>query len=678
MGAAERTAAAQALTRQPRARLTIDWTDPYRDVSIVATASEENYTNYPKQAADNVETVPYKWAHLDGTTPISDSIHPMPGSEVEAASYQVGWWGETESQAGGVFSNPPVLQVQFSERPVYSVRVAGDDEYGEYPVDFTVYVYDSYSNILSTSIITGNTNHSVNIDVTSANIVSATRMSLLISKWSATGRVVKISEFFSSVITTYDGDDITYIGILEESEVSNGSLPIGNISANDCDIKLQNLEDTYFPDNDNSPLKDLIFPNRKITVELGWLLDSGTVEYDTVGTYWSGDWSVSEMGVTASTSARDRMEFLRRSNYVPTGVYTDETVYDLLVRVLDDAVAQQADLTYTIDTELQESRFTVPYAVFKRGTHFETIRLLCEASMAFAYCSRDDVVTIIGPTAALGEGASYYDITPDLYFSRVQPIKTDELANIIEVTTNALAFDNLSTRVYTSSEPRAVTAGEVQSVRVEFSLSDTQRGVAGQTSSLIQPDSDPESVATGVSITSSTYYSWGADFEVTATADTSYNIAVDGRYLRVDGQEVVAVRDEESIAAYGEAVYDKLKKNVFIQSRTLAESIAETLLESYSTPRKDVDVDWCGDLALNVTGDFRLPTYIKGAIDNRAIFKTLKNNITFDGSLRMKSSGRRLRDDIEVTAFYQDTDGALSTAQDTDGATDKRQDTDET
>src|SRR5690606_10179561 len=138
-------------------RVQIDYTDPFLDQSIEAMASEEARTSYPQQTADSVESVPYKWASLDGSWTLDGTWHLMPGPE-DADRYQVGWWGQPLAGAGGAFSAPyPTLVVMHSPRRIHSLKVVGDDARQEWPVDFVIRLYSESNVLLHTEQVTGNT-----------------------------------------------------------------------------------------------------------------------------------------------------------------------------------------------------------------------------------------------------------------------------------------------------------------------------------------------------------------------------------------------------------------------------------------------------------------------------------------------------------------------------------------
>ena len=197
------------------------------------------------------------------------------------------------------------------------------------------------------------------------------------------------------------------MNLLEEREISDGTLPIGNISANELDIELQNVKlvrgaitipNPFSFENAQSYLQGLLKKNRRIEAFLGLVLPGGSVEYVTLGTFWSGDWNASEKGTIASTSARDRMELLRNAEYSKSLIYESINLYDLMEIVLNSAKTDipMSDLVWDIDDELEE--YTVPVAYFPRQDYFKCIKQIVEACMGQAYMSREDVLIVTGPS----------------------------------------------------------------------------------------------------------------------------------------------------------------------------------------------------------------------------------------------------------------------------------------
>ena len=258
----------RADARQIKAKVEISYTDPMIDQSIDVEASENANVSYPTQTADSVSQVPYKWMSLDGSCTLDGSYHLAPIAG-DLNRYQFGWWGAQVAGADGSFVSPyPSLTVMHLPRPVHTLTVTGDGARGEYPRDFTIALYAEDDTLLHTQTITANTDIAWSLNLP-APVLDVAKQVLTITKWSQPSRQAKIVEFFTSVQESYLADDLTFIQLLEEREVSQGSLPVGNISSNEISIGLVNNNKKFDPDNPYSPLNQMLKPNRRIQVWLG-------------------------------------------------------------------------------------------------------------------------------------------------------------------------------------------------------------------------------------------------------------------------------------------------------------------------------------------------------------------------------------------------------------------------
>jgi len=371
-------------------------------------------------AADLIEISPRRWAHLDNTIKLNGTFYPFPGTNLLAASNQVGWWGNIRCNSNGEWiesgstttttvgpSENPKLTIKFASRPIYALNVTGEHIYGEYPVSFIVRIYKLSTDtvpVLTETVTDGVGTGWVRSKVLSGDAVAvkwlkslntvigtAQKMELEVVKWNDGFRVVKIVEFYTAIVETYTDDDILSIELTEENEIADGTLPIGNISSNELDLRLQNVEDRFFVGNTDSPIYTLLKNNRRIKAWIGIEI-SGTTEYVLLGTYFSGDWDTSELGVDVKTSARDRMELLRGSDFEISELYEEITLYDLMVIILEDAKIKIPDLFYTIDIKLDD--YAVKYAWFEKQSYFQCIKEIVGASMGRAYMDRNDVLKI--------------------------------------------------------------------------------------------------------------------------------------------------------------------------------------------------------------------------------------------------------------------------------------------
>lgn len=287
-------AAMKADRRQVLAKAEINYTDPFIDQSIAVAASEQANVSYPAQTADAVQDVLYRWASLDGSWVLDGSYRLAP-TEALLGQYQFGWWGSQLAGADGSFASPyPALTVTHLPRPVHTLKVVGDSARGEYPVDFQIDLYAQDNTLLYSKAVTGNTLVAWTFALATP-VLDVARQVLTITRWSHPGRQAKIVEFFTSIQETYLSGDLVSLRLIEEREASQGSLPVGNITANEITLVLNNESKKFDVDNTQSPLYGVLKPNRRVKVWLSpkesdnlcppfsqWLL-GGTATVDAIG-----------------------------------------------------------------------------------------------------------------------------------------------------------------------------------------------------------------------------------------------------------------------------------------------------------------------------------------------------------------------------------------------------------
>lgn len=605
----------KAEKRQVLAKAEIDYTDPFIDQSITISVNEQASVSYPQQVADAVLTVPKKWVSLDGSCKLDGTYFLAPEPD-KLSQYQMGWWGKQMSDANGNFVLPyPALTVTHFARPIHTLAVAGDSARGEYPVDFQIDLYAADNTLLYSKAVTGNTQINWQF-VLPSPVLDVTKQVLTITKWSHAGRQVKIVEFFTSIQETYLSDDIVSIKLLEEREASQGSLPAGNITANEVTLSLNNESKKFDVDNVYSPLYRLLKPNRKIRLWLGVDIN-GAVEWVPLGTFWSLDWDSPDDVLEATVTARDRMELLRKGTYQSSQVQTNVSLYTLAEQVLQDAGLTGSE--YSIDAALQS--IIVPYAWFDSTTHREALRIIAEAALAVVYADRDGIVRIQGFNSGLGTTA--IEITEDEYFLPLRnPSQQSQVANQVIVTTRPLKPKVVAEEVYRSNNPISVPAGQTITVTINYNQPPVIEAVASL-------DSPPA----GVSIVSATYYGWGAKVSIQNTSGSSASITlvITGKPLTVQNKETAMAQDDASITENGVLRYE-FPENPLVQTLAQAQNIANTLLASAKDPRRDLEMNWRGNPAL-LLGD-RIA--VKGQD-----YYVIRQEIEWAGALSARLTGRK-------------------------------------
>jgi len=626
--------------RQVLAKAVIDYTDPFMDQSVETSANENANASYPAQTADSVETPAKKWASLDGACIPGEGWWPAPGDKSRG---QMGWWGEQLSGTGGVFTSPyPTLTITHLSRPARSLKVVGDDVRGEYPVDFEIKLYASDDTLLHTESVTENTQVKWTKDL-SPQVLDVAKQVLEITKWSHEGRQVKILEFFTSIQEIYETGDLVSLYLLEEREASQGSLPVGNISANEITLSLNNETKKFDVDNDQSPLKNLLKPNRRIQLWLG-IDTEDTPEWVPLGTFWSLDWDAPDDTLEATVTARDRMELLRKGTYQDDQVQQNVSLYTLAEQVLQDAGLYSSE--YSIDTALQS--IIIPYAWFNPVSHREALRLIAEAALAVAYADRDGKIRITteeatsddiegtwflqgAPFTAETTAPDVYGIGPDDYFSPLRtPSKQDEVANEVIVTTQPLRPAMAAEEVYRSNEPITIPASSTKTITACYNQPP-----------VIEAEADLDSPPAGVSISEVTYYGWGAEVTILNTngTDQEATIVITGKPLTVQNKERAMARDDASIIDNGVLRYE-FPDNALVQTLIQAQDIADSLLASVKDPRRDIEINWRGNPALEL-GDI-VSIVTDAEHDRRSVYSIIRQEIKWAGALSARLTGRRI------------------------------------
>ena len=338
-------------------------------------------------------------------------------------------------------------------------------------------------------------------------------------------------------------------------------------------------------------------------------------EYIPLGVFWSGDWKVPEDALYAQTTGRDRLELLLKSTFSTSEVYVNHTLYDLAEHVLIDAGLASAE--YFIDTELQD--ITVPYAYFEPQSHREALRKIAEACLGQVYCDRTGIVRIEGKSYLSG-GASVITLTSADYFKKDNPAKYEEVVNYVTVDTQPL-LPATTEEVYKSNAPVAINNLQVKTQTIFYNKTPCINAVA--------------TITGNATLTSATYYSWGASITVTGTATGTFEISVSADPLEVTNKDRAVAQDAASIAENGKLTYT-FPLNPLVQTLAVAQDIADALLASFKDPRRDIDIDWRGNPAL-LLGDKITITDSLESNDYNVVSQTIE----FDGALRSKLEGRK-------------------------------------
>lgn len=257
----------QADERRIYGRVVIDYTDPFKDEGVhVFSMTGSRYDDFLPQITDGKTLPSAKWASLDGAWELDGSWSIAPAEP----TMQVGWWSDERSGLDGSFEFSPRVALSFAVPQVIDkLTVTGDALRGEWPRNFVIDFRDEDGGLMDFHVAVSD-NENIHWEQEIEEPLPGVRvMELTIFRWSHPGRQAKIVEFYTALQEVYEGDSLISIQLLEEREVSGGSLPIGNISANEIEVKLNNLDRRFSAGNENSPLYGMLRANRRIRAWLG-------------------------------------------------------------------------------------------------------------------------------------------------------------------------------------------------------------------------------------------------------------------------------------------------------------------------------------------------------------------------------------------------------------------------
>lgn len=254
---------------------------------------------------------------------------------------------------------------------------------------------------------------------------------------------------------------------------------------------------------------------------------------------------------------------------------------------------------YTIADEL--GAISIPNAYLEPQSYKSALNLICNAGASRAYAQRDGSLVIervdrVVDTEIMRDA--------DSYFLSVNQSNPQELVNRVTVTINPLTRASVDEEIAALSDTAAV--GDT-----EYTIKFTTDPCDGVSFTI------PES---GVSVSSSTVYTWGADITVTNSngTPTAFNLTVDGRPYRVEGAYKVQLDDSESIRRSG--VQELAIDNPLIQNKEQADDIMTLLIASFKNQKRLVESDIVPDPSVGISDGI--------AIDNKA-YKVYNNDMAY-------------------------------------------------
>lgn len=596
-------------------KVEITYTDPFNDESIVMSASETGRFTHVQDVADAISEPKFKWFSLHNNK-LDGSFHALSGDQ----TYSVGWWGTHLSDVDGYLDTPPTLTVQFSARSIISLKLTGDSKLNEYPVDFTFNAYNSVDEVIYSRVVTDNT--LVDWTAVITPVLGAVKMTVTIHRINKPNAVVKIMEMFTSVKQEYTDEDIVSIDLLEEIGYVTGNLPIGNISSNEIDIELSNIDRRFDLNNTQSSLYGFVGRNRRVRAWLGAEV-AGEIEWHPLGVFWTVNWDISRDSLTAKTVARDRLELLRLTDFTTSLVYENWSLYQLFELLLQDAGVLADE--YELDTALHD--ITIPLAWFDRMSHRAALTHLASCAIIQVFCTKDGKIRVNLDLDATNGHIAIFDDDVNI-FSAKYPLAVSDQINCVDVSYRQMSTD-VPAVVFESDEVLMLAADEVKQVTCQFDRVPIV--------SMSAPTLDADS---GVSVTSYTLYAWGAVLEITnsnSAAAQVQSISITGVGLKHSAQ-TITVQDDASIRMYGKIKAPPVDHE-FIQDSAYANELANKLLQAFTASRHDVTLNNRGDIGI-LLGDKVLVNDIEQEVS--VPYMVTRQRLRWNGFLEATTEGKKL------------------------------------
>lgn len=594
----------KAPSRQVFAKVEVTYTDPKQDNTLEVQTSVEGALSKKEQLYNGFKTPEYKWFYLfqnklDGT------YHPI------SESSEVGWLDNKLSDENG-FVNPAVeIIFRFANsRSITRLEVIGNAQSQNFPVDFSIKLYDSSDNLLYTENVVGNTDANWTKDISPVSNVA--KLVLRVTRISIPYAVCNILEMYPVIVETYYSDRLVDIDLLEETAYET-SMPLGGVSANELNITFNNEDRRFSINNQQSYLKDYLKKNRKVKVWFGAYVNDN-LEWYPWGVFWTDSWNIEKRSMVAKLRALDSLDLLKKTNYLTSTLKFNKTLTELATDILIDAGLKTSD--FIIDPVCDS--IVIPYSWFDKQSHRDALQKLASCALVSIYCDHNGRIVVDN---ILNAKEYVTDFTEDSYMDVNYPQAYKSSYNYVEVE------------------------------YINYSLEDQQEIYNEDMSEIIEPNTskqficrfnnvpcdeiqDPTIIGTNLEVIDTKKYAWGCIVTIQnigSTDSTLTNINIQGRPLKEQSRSVVVAKDENSILLEGEIRAPKIS-SPFIQTREYAKYLADTLLSIYLNAKYDAQLNARGDIAVQLENQVKLIDPIEGVND---YYKIIRQSAKWNGAFHL-------------------------------------------
>jgi hypothetical protein len=379
-------------------------------------------------------------------------------------------------------------------------------------------------------------------------------------KWCLPFHRPRIAEIFVGINKVYGKQDIT--GYEHEQEIS----PVGATTpVNKMGFSIDNSDNKYDPNNVTG-LSKYLMERQEMRVRYGMKLNDGTIEYIPGGVFYLSEWEAPQNGMEATFTARDLLEFMRKT--YTKGMYRAEGVslYDLAIDVLTEAnlpLNSDGTVKWVIDDSLKDIYTVAPLPLKPLA---ECLQYIAQAACCVIYCDREGTLHI----EPISKEVTDYRLTTFNTFSRPEISLQKPLTAV-------------STKVYNYFADEAN--------KELFSGNVTVNGTT--TIAITYPETAINTVAsvTNGTLVSAVYYSNACYLTVSGSGDVT--ITVVGNTLKSSDTEYVVDAEED-----GET---QTVENPLVTSTALAVRISEWVKEWLGHRKMMTMGGWRADPRLDPT-----------------------------------------------------------------------------
>ncbi|QIB68622.1 hypothetical protein Ami103574_04495 [Aminipila butyrica] len=407
--------------------------------NAAASVTSEAAISELAQTHDRVDGMDKRLASLEHNYFVLDGSYILPD---ERDNGQVGWWSGEMSEADGTFTNPQVLEFNFtSGQSSIGFTIVFDDKAYQYASDFSVEAYDGDGVLLGEDVVAGN-NQTVYISDTPVDGYRKVKLTFL--KTPIPYRRVRIAEVVFGIVQMFDDTNTTELNLLYEI-----SPWMENIPTNELSITVENLDRRYNMINPQGIYKYLQ-EGQALDIAIGVGETQYSIEQVNMGRVYYTSSSAEDKSMTAKLLAHDWFYFME-------GICRIGTTGTWVVAEAVAAVIVDSELPIMTNIPAPVGARIIGRCIPPDVTHKEAIRLIAQAAGAVCFFNREDELEFV--ELALSTTADTLDNSK---LTEPAKVSVADRINKVEVTSRDEYADIEA--IYTASNKEAGEVDKVQTV----------------------------------------------------------------------------------------------------------------------------------------------------------------------------------------------------------------------